>query len=288
MQLLERYNKALMTTEDGTIRLLNNVLDRSFNRLVRRSRAHMRLGMRDPAQRSVLLLQEFRELVPAVRPNKVDAYDRLFRNLASEASRLGIVSADSLTGELLPTRPRVDVSVPIEATVAAASQAKGYLRRHGEQFAQTSAEVVAQGIAEGRPTDTMVRDMRDRLSVVKSRATTIVRTESIRAYSDAGDYYYSAQGIDLVMYYATSDDRTCPVCRNRAGRVYKRTELKLPLHPQCRCAKAPYDPELAAIDPEYANIPYKHRQEVEKHSGISLSDDLTKAVFEARTPVPVI
>lgn len=288
MQTLERYNKALLTTEDGTIRMLNTVLDRSFNRLIRRARVHMRLGLSDPAQRNVLLLQEFRQLIPAVRPDNVDAYDKLFRNLSLEASRTGLLAASSITEELLPTRPRVDVSIPLEATIAAASQAKGYLRRHGDAFATTSAEVVAQGIAEGRPTDSMVQDMRSRLSVVKSRATTIVRTESIRAYSTASDQYYATNGIDLVMFYATSDDRSCPICASRAGRTYKRSDLKLPLHPRCRCTKAPYDPDLAAIDPDYAALASKHREEVAKHSGISLSDDLTKAVFESRAPIPVI
>lgn len=285
---LERYNKALLTTEDGTIRLLNTVLDRSFNRLIRRLRVHLRLGLLDPAQRNVLLLQELRQLVPAVRPDKVDAYDRLLRNLSLEASRTGVVAASSITEELLPTRPRVDVSIPLEATVAAASQAKGYLLRHGEDFAQTSALVVAQGIAEGRPTDSMVQDMRARLSVVKSRANTIVRTESIRAYSTAADHYYAENNIDLVIFYATSDDRSCPICVSRAGRIYRRVDLKLPLHPRCRCTKAPYDPDIAAIDPDYASLAMKHRNEVAKHSGISLSEDLTRSVFESQAPIPVI
>ena len=289
MDLLERYNNLLRTSEDDTIQLLNEVLDKAFNRTLRRAREYMRRGMADPSQRNVLLLQAFRELIPAIRPDQEDAYDRLFRNLVADATQMGIVSADEITGDLLPSRPRVDVSIPIEAVAAAAAaQAKGYLRRHGDEFARTAAEIVAQGLAEGRATDAMVRDMRDRLAVTKARAATIVRTESIRAYYEATNAYYATQGIDLVMYYATSDDRTCPICRDRAGRIYRRSELKLPLHPNCRCAVAPYDPELAEIDSTYANMPAKHRKEVEKYTGVSLSDDLTKSVFEATAPNPVI
>lgn len=287
MDILERYNNLLRNAEDDVVVLLNQVLESSFNRLLRRAREHMRRGMRDPSQRNVLLLQVFRELIPAVRPDMQDKYDELFRNLVAEASKLGIVAADALTGELLPTHPRVDITIPVEATMAAAAQAKGYLRRHGDEFARTAAEIVAQGIAEGRPTDAMVRDMRDRLVITRGRAETIVRTESLRAYSEASNAYYATIGIDLVMYYATSDDRTCPVCRDRAGRIYRRTELKLPLHPRCRCAVAPYDPEIARIDPTYAGMAERHRKEVAKHTGVPLSDDLTKAVFESMAPSPV-
>ena len=38
MQLFERYNAALRRSEDVTITQLNRILDRSFNRLIRRTR----------------------------------------------------------------------------------------------------------------------------------------------------------------------------------------------------------------------------------------------------------
>lgn len=290
MDLVERYNALLRTTEDGTIRLLNRVLDQSFNRLIRRARVHMGADYADPASRNIALLQEFRNLVPAFRPDRVDAYDRLLRTLLGDASTRGLAIADELTGQMLLTRPRLDVSIPLDATVAAAAQAKGYLRKHGEQFATTSAEVVAQGIAEGRPTDAMIRDLRLRLGVVKSRAETIVRTESLRAYNDASNTYYAAQGIDLVLYYASADDRACPVCTPRAGKVYKRAEIRTPLHPRCRCYLAPWDADLATMDPEYAAQGQRHATEVAKavkSAGIQPESLNRAAVFEQIAPTPL-
>lgn len=287
MDVVERYNLLLRTTEDGTLRLLNKVLDQAFNRLVRRARVHMRIGRVDPVQRNLALLQEFRQLVPSFRFDRVDAYDRLLRDLVRQASSRGISVADELTQRMAPERARIDVSIPLEATVAAAAQAKGYLRKHGERFASTSAEIVSQGIAEGRPTGNMIEDMRSRLGVVKSRAETIVRTESLRAYNQASNTYYAAQGIDLVSFYATSDDRSCPICTARAGRIYKRSEIKVPLHPRCRCVLSPWDQDLAAIDQEYAGGPARHRAEVARQSQNPLSDDLTRSVFEQLTPTPV-
>lgn len=286
MELLERYNEVLRTTENNTITSLNRVLDASFIRLMRRTRIHMRAGYSDPTQRNLALLQEFRQLVPVFNPERVDAYDRALRTLVGNAERIGLASADELTG-LVRSGPRVDVSIPLEATAAAAAQAKGYLRRHGERFATVAAETVAQGVAEGRPTDSMVQDLRRRLGVVKSRAETIARTESLRAYHQASNSYYSAQGIDLVSWYASADDRSCPVCAPRAGNVYRRQDIQLPAHPRCRCMAAPFDADIASMDPSYVAALKKHRKEVKQASKSPLSPDLTKSVFEARAPVPV-
>lgn len=289
MIIVERYNEILREREDGIISLLSRVLDASFNRLVRRARVHIRLGKTDPAQRTLALLQEFRQLVPVFNPARLDAYDRLFQRLITQSQANGVAVADELTGQV-KTGPRVDVSIPLEATVAAAAQAKGYLRKHGERFATTSAEVVAQGIAEGRPTDAMVRDLRSRLGVVKSRAEAIVRTESLRAYNEASNTYYAAQGIELVMYYATADDRACPVCAPRAGNIYRRQDIRVPLHPRCRCYLAPWDAEIANMDPEYAASRQRHQREVEsaveriRTGGASLN---RAAVFEQFAPTPV-
>lgn len=275
----------LRTTEDGTIRLLNKVLDQSFNRLVRRVRVHTKAGYADPVQRNLAVLQELRQLVPAYRPDRVDAYDRLLQNLLTSAQGHGLTVAEKLLD-----RPRVDVSIPLDATLAAVSQARGYLRKHGERFATTSAEVVAQGIAEGRPTEAVIRDMTMRLGVVKSRAETIVRTESIRAYGEASNTYYAAQGITQVMWYSTADDRSCEFCAPRAGKLYNRAEVKVPAHPKCRCFLSPWDPELAAIDPEYAASRERHRKEVKqafKTTGLKPVSLNQAAVFEQLAPVPL-
>lgn len=289
MELIERYNRALRTTEDGTLRMLNRVLDSSFNNLVRRARIQIRSGAADPAQRNLALLQEFRQLVPAYRPDRVDAFDRIFRNLVQTANRYGLTVADELTG-LVQTGPRVDVSIPIEAAFASAAQAKGFLRKHGETFASTAAELVTQGIVEGRPTDAIVQDMRMRLGVVKSRADAIVRTESLRAYNDASNSYYAAQGIDLVLYYATADDRSCDICTPRAGQVYRRPEIKVPLHPRCRCYLAPWNGDPDAIDPDYAAMRDTHRREVAQAlaaNGVQPASLNKAAVFEQIAPIPV-
>lgn len=287
MDLVEEYNLILKREEERTIKVLNKVLDKSFNRVVRRIRVWLRTENAPKAERDIAILRELRELVPAVHPGKIDEYDRTFQTLIRRSSANGVDVADALVGQMAGNRPRIDVGIPIEATVAAAKQSHGYLRKHGERFAETSAEIIAAGIAEGRSQDRMVREMRDRLGVVKSRADVIVRTESLRAYNEAANNYYAQNGIEQVLYYATSDDRSCPLCISRAGRIYKRGEISPPLHARCRCFCSPWDPDIAAMDPAYRAAGERHRKEVGEATQISLSDDLMKAVFEAQTPVPV-
>ena len=133
----------------------------------------------------------------------------------------------------------------------------------------------------------MVQDMRTRLGVVKSRAENIVRTESLRAYNEASNTYYSAQGIEFVMYYATADDRACPVCAPRAGEVYKRGTIRVPLHPRCRCYLAPWDLDLATMDPSYATMQKTHKSEVSRAVRLEPGALNRAAVFEQVAPTPI-
>ena len=292
MQEVERYNSLLKTAEAKTIRLLEYTLDKSFNRLVRRIRQHLKYPeRRGVIDRNLLVLQDLSSLIPAVNPNQVDGYDRIFNNLLQTSSSYGIDVARLTTKEF---RERaISASVPLEAVLAAAKQAHGYLRKHGETFAQTSAVVVGQGLAEGRPTESIVRDMQMRLNVTKARARVIVRTESIRAYGEATNQYYAQMGLDYVSWYATSDDRVCPYCSPRAGLIYERSAVKVPLHPQCRCFLAPYDPELAERDEQHRNGPINHRNEVAEETGVkklpdpSILNKVPAGFFEQRIPLPV-
>ena len=78
MELLEQYNLILKREEDHTIGVLNKVLDKSFNRVVRRIRVWLRTENAPKAERDIAILRELRQLVTAVHPGKTDEYDRTF------------------------------------------------------------------------------------------------------------------------------------------------------------------------------------------------------------------
>ena len=285
--IAEHYNDLLKRNEAKTQRVLNRALDRSLNRIIRRIRANLAIGKTGSVNRNLTILMELNQLVPVVAPGKITEYELFYSKLLEQASSYGITVAEDLTTQMQPVTPQISTSVPLEAVEAAARQANGYLMKHGRKFATTSAELIASGIAEGRPTNAMIQDLRSELGIVKSRAATITRTESLRAYNEASNSYYTQQGVTHVLFYATADDRACPICTARAGKIYKKSEISPPLHPNCRCTVAPWDLDLAAMDPGYAATGERHRKEVGRASTNPLSDDLTRAVFEANQPIPV-
>jgi SPP1 gp7 family putative phage head morphogenesis protein len=233
MEIIEEYNRLLRAREDEAILTLHKALDASHKRILRRVRYQIRAGQIDKAQRNLALLQEFRQLIPVYNPDKADAFDKAFQNLALDAQRNGVAIATELVAGVQPGAPRIDVKIPLEASFEAAKRARGYLERHGQTFAQTASQTVAQGIAEGSSFDSMIRDLQFRLKLVKHRATMIARTESLRAYNEASKTVYTRANLSQVLYYATSDDRTCPWCRGRAGNIYQLNDITVPLHVNC-------------------------------------------------------
>ncbi len=279
--LIEAYNTALKNQEQQTIDIVNKSLDKSFNRLLRRTYAQLRSGQFQTAERNARTL----ELIPGLRPDHSDEYLRTFQRLISRSTTFGLDLAERLSKSV--STNQVAVTVPIEAVTAAARQARGYLERHGRTFSTTAAEVLAQGIAEGRPTELITKDLKGRLNVTKSRAEVIVRTESLRAHNEASRNYYAQNGIDLVMYFATSDDRSCPLCTAQAGNIFKRNAITVPRHPRCRCYLAPYADSVFDIDPAYDEMRKAHRKEVLsyiKDKGVNLN--YGPASFESFAPTP--
>jgi SPP1 gp7 family putative phage head morphogenesis protein len=107
--------------------------------------------------------------------------------------------------------------------------------------------------------------------VVKSRAEVIARTESMRAYSVARDERFRAAGVGQVRWWATVDDRTCPLCRPRAGQLYPRGAGLTPLHPRCRCTLTPWTRDLAELDPDYVAAIERHRAQVREAAPVDLN-----------------
>lgn len=279
--LIEEYNAALKNQELVVISIVNKALDKSFNRLLRRTYSQIRSGQFQIAERNARVL----ELIPPLRPDQSDQYLKAFQRLLVQSSTYGLDLAATLSSSV--TTSQVAVTLPLEAMTAAARVARGYLEKHGKTFSKTAAEVLVQGIAEGRPTNLITKDLQRKLNLTKVRAETIVRTESLKAHNEASRAYYAQNGIDLVIYFATSDDRTCPVCSAQAGRVFKRNAVSLPRHPRCRCYLAPYSDDVFDIDPGYDALRKQHRKEVLKYAknkGVSLS--YGPAAFETFGPLP--
>ena len=66
-----------------------------------------------------------------------------------------------------------------------------------------------------------------------ARAETIARTELQSATHDARTRQYGEQGVKLVQWVATEDERTCEWCGARHLNVYELGEAEIPAHPNC-------------------------------------------------------
>lgn len=82
------------------------------------------------------------------------------------------------------------------------------------------------------------------------RAIMLARTEIIRAFHLATIQEYrnwAVEGVIVKAEWSTAgDERVCPDCASREGKVYTLDEIEplIPFHPQCRCVALPYIAEL--------------------------------------------
>ena len=77
-------------------------------------------------------------------------------------------------------------------------------------------------------------------------------------------------------------------CAPRAGHIYNRGDIEVPIHPRCRCYLAPWDPDTKTMDPDYEKMRKTHKQEVSKAVRLPETVPLNKpARFEQITPTPL-
>lgn len=79
------------------------------------------------------------------------------------------------------------------------------------------------------------------------QAETIARTEMISSLQDARDTYYDQMNVEMGIWWATEDERTCRFCGARSGQIYRRDQVIIPAHPRCRCALSPFRWEWVAM-----------------------------------------
>lgn len=99
---------------------------------------------------------------------------------------------------------------------------------------------IVTGLALGQNPVTVARGLRDVLNVPLHRATTIARTEQLRAYREASRASYR-RNRDLVngwTWISAKDKTTCPACWAMHGSHHPLDE-PMAAHPSCRCTMIP-------------------------------------------------
>jgi len=137
------------------------------------------------------------------------------------------------------------------AVEAAASTASAYIRGEVESFRDNIARIVTDGIGRGKGPRVLEGEIRTALQGARDpqglnnrlgleqRAELIARSELANAYVGAQKAAAARNGFGYARWIATKDERTCPVCASRHGRIYRLDEIVAPGHPRCRCSLSP-------------------------------------------------
>lgn len=111
--------------------------------------------------------------------------------------------------------------------------------------AQLSREL-ADGLAFGRGPREIARRMSNSITAItKRRALVLARTEVIHAHAEGQLDSFEELGVQEIgiesEWSTAGDDRVCPQCAAREGKVYTVKDARglIPLHPNCRCAWIP-------------------------------------------------
>jgi SPP1 gp7 family putative phage head morphogenesis protein len=115
-----------------------------------------------------------------------------------------------------------------------------------DTLATQMTRVLADGLSQGLGPRDVGRNLANRINKIgKARATTIARTEIIRAHAEGQLDSLEKLGVTkvgvMVEWSTAGDNRVCPRCEPMEGVVFSIKEARglIPLHPNCRCSHIP-------------------------------------------------
>lgn len=110
----------------------------------------------------------------------------------------------------------------------------------GPEASRAVRDALVQGVALGLGPRDIARMARKALGLTLTRALTIARTETLRAYRESSRQTYQANR-DVVqgwIWHAALGTRTCAFCWSMHGTLHRLDE-PMSTHPNCRCAMVP-------------------------------------------------
>ena len=128
----------------------------------------------------------------------------------------------------------------IVASTEASAPVGRILHRLGQEVAEEVVFNLVQGIALGKGPRETARRVTESAGMGLSKALTLSRTETMRAYREASRMQYAANPAIVKGYRRMSakDGRVCMACVVLDGELYGLDE-PLQAHPNCRCTLVP-------------------------------------------------
>jgi SPP1 gp7 family putative phage head morphogenesis protein len=132
-------------------------------------------------------------------------------------------------------QPEVRSKIELLAT-RSFEQLKGITAQMGSDMNR----ILAQGMADGSNPRTIAREMQARIGkLTRQRAEVIARTEVIHSHAEGQLDAFDKLGVKelgiMAEWSTAGDDRVCPFCLEREGKIYTVDEARglIPLHPNC-------------------------------------------------------
>lgn len=148
---------------------------------------------------------------------------------------------------------------------------QGMLKSELDKLLQT-------GLIQGQNPRVLARHLKERFGVSQYNAERLMRTEMARVQSEASKRSMEENGFEEYEFMA--EGTACPICRALDGKHFRVKDMlpgtnAAPMHPNCRCADAPYMDRKA-----FEN--WMEEKSIEKDSGSGIIK--SGAISGARNP----
>lgn len=242
LSIAAEYDRVLRRAEDVTLSRVNRALDGAYKQLERellRSYAKHQ-GMPLLAnQRRLLVMDEIKLYQQLITPDRRSDIEREFNELLTISAQSGVDMANELSMAIADEPLRSLSGVNVAAIREQAANGATRLQRWGAVMGDRISGVVELSLASGSGPQKLARTLRSELGILKGRAETIARTETMSALNNAAQEQYEEAGL-MVQWVVTPSDALCVWCAGRNGNVYKAGSVKIPSHPRCRCVPVPF------------------------------------------------
>lgn len=322
-RIIERADRQLKRLERSHILRIREVVNNAYKRLAEEIRLQWPGALDELASvnaevvfreaRARALLEQLRVYMRALDLGAAGSgVPAVIRDMIVLGEQSGFATATELLRQFdaLPLRASQTAQLNMRAIEAAVNNSAARLSGHSAEAVRKIEQAVVDGMVQGRHSHVVARDIRtilgggtprptvgrpaplplfDRKGLY-NRAVVIAHTETATAKSTAHRQRYAEVGIDQVQWYATLDDRVCPYCSWRHGRVFAREATVVPAHPLCRCYTAPFRPEWLEEDVDLVDVQYwkDSQQEIERIMPKQRRSATPFEIAQGRTaPVPL-
>lgn len=180
--------------------------------------------------------------------------ERILRDTAAR----GIDAAQTMAAiQQVETTGRVPI--PDDLIAARVGAVSGVIRAHATEFRSIISQVVADSAAQGFPGKRVERMLLEAFQGAESSDGQVLRRGLVQRIgfeveTEVGVQSLNTQlsqvlatGESYVRWVTAQDERVCPYCASRHGRIYIASRISIPAHPRCRC-------HVAVVPDEQVNI----------------------------------